>query len=150
MRRVFYIPLKTISINNTYYGDKRHGMTADARDWQCKMFHYLSSKEYQQYFAELRENFRESEHGLKIGITLIAPHSELYTKEGKLSSRVHDVTNYEKSIIDVFCLKKYGDKPSPYGVQNLLTDDRYVKQVISRKIAGDSWGIRVSVTICPK
>ena len=81
---------------------------------------------------------------------MMVPASELYTKDGKLSSRVHDLSNIEKSLVDVMLLKKYSAQESPYGVQNMLTDDRYLKQLQSRKQVAETWGIRISITICPK
>lgn len=150
MRRTFYIPGKTISVNSTYYGDKRHGMNTASRDWQHQAFHALSSASHQKSFTELRALFDEKIHGLKIGITMMVPASELYTKDGKLSSRVHDLSNIEKSLVDVMLLKKYSAQESPYGVQNMLTDDRYLKQLQSRKQVAETWGIRISITICPK
>jgi Holliday junction resolvase RusA-like endonuclease len=125
-------------------------MTADAREWQHKAFHYLSSKEHQKSFAELREAFNDSIHGLKIGIVMFIPKSELYTKDGKLSAKVHDLSNIEKSIVDVMLLKKYGAQESPYGVQNMLTDDKYLVQLSSRKVASNDWGLRISITIVAK
>lgn len=150
MRETFYIPVGTVSINNFYYGDKRHGIRVEAREWQQTLFHYLSLPKNAEKLEALRSFFDPNKHSYRFSITMFAPPEKLYTKAGQLSAKMHDITNCEKAIVDVFCLPKHCQNASPYGCQNLAIDDRYVTRLFSQKKVGKEIGLRVSITIGPK
>lgn len=147
MRASFDLPIKPLSINATYHD---FGMTADAKQWFHTVFHYLDKKENQEKLETLRKFFDPTLHSLRFSLTMFAPKEIFYTKAGTMSGRLIDATNWEKSVVDAFCLSKHADKPAPYGVKNLMTDDRYVKRLFSQKVVGTSWAIRVSIVIGPK
>jgi len=108
----------------------------------------LNAPEHVEAFAALRGAYREKEHGLSFTIISVYPKEEYFTKKGVLSNRTKDLSNTEKSLIDCFCLKKFSIEPAPYGVQNLMTDDKAVVELISRKAYGDRATI-VEVTLVP-
>jgi hypothetical protein len=147
MRKTFNLPIKGLSINSTYYGDRKHGMTAEAKEWFHTVFHVLSKPDNVKALSDLRTAFQPKKHAYFFQIKSTIPKEIYYTKDGKLSRRAFDITNVEKSIVDAFCLEKYAQKPYPYGCQNLQTDDCVVKGVLSVKVPGDAWNIQVTIRI---
>jgi hypothetical protein len=147
MRKTFVIPLPTVSINSFYYANKRHGIRAEAREWQHKFFHYLSQSYNADKLAELRNAFDETKHGYTVDFTFGVPASKLINKSGGLSSRAIDLSNCEKSIIDVLFLPKHFNEKPPYGCKNLNIDDKFLLGLSSKKIAAESEGIAIAVTI---
>jgi hypothetical protein len=137
MRRKFTLPIKGLSINSTY--TKNHGMTADARDWFSTALHVLSRPENALKFKELRDSFNHLKHAYAFQIKAYVPKEIYYTKEGKLSRRAFDVSNFEKSLLDVFCLDKYPG--------NLQTDDCVVRSCHSVKLPSPDGNWRIDVTI---
>jgi hypothetical protein len=142
------IKTKPLSVNSMYYGNKRHGMRSEAKDWQVNVFHGLS--QYEAQLGALRSQFKKSKHGYAVSLTWVIPKDHLYTKAGELSSRCCDLSNIEKALIDVLFLPKNFSNNAPYGCQNLNIDDRYLKTLTSRKVAGDEWGVIINVRIVAK
>lgn len=145
MRHTFELPVRPMSINSSYHS---FGKTQQFRDWTHSVFHYLDKSDNQKKLAELRDAFDPKTHGLRFAITLFSP--DLYVKSGELSGRVVDCSNYEKAVLDAFCLAKYAEKPAPYGVKNLMIDDKFVTRLFSQKKLGADWSLRVSITVCKK
>ena len=139
MRRKFILPIKCLSINSTYYGNKLHGMTAEAKDWFSTVLHVLSKAENKKALSELREAFKPLKNAYAFQIKVFTPENLYYTKDGKLSRRSVDVSNFEKSILDVFCLEKYPN--------NLQTDDCVVKSCHSTKLPSPDGQWRIDITI---
>lgn len=141
MRRKFVLPIKGLSINNTYYGNAAHGMKPEAQDWFRTATHVLNRPENSAGLKELREAFKPNKHAYFFHIRAFIPKEFYYTKEGKLSRRSFDVSNFEKSILDVFCLDKYAG--------NLQTDDCVVKGQTSIKLPSpdNTWKIEVTIRI---
>jgi hypothetical protein len=133
----------------TAYGTSK---TQDAREWQAQVFHRLSSDENQLKLKELRDNFDSKEHTYCVWICAVYPKSELLTKQGLISSKTQDCSNFEKALIDCFFLPKHHTQESPLGCPNLNIDDKFVTQLISSKgMAKDelSRAIIVDVEIKP-
>lgn len=145
MRASFLLPVRPMSVNSSYHN---YGKTAQYRDWSHTVFYLLDKQENQDKLAALRDAFDPKKHGLSFSITLFSP--ELYVKSGELSGRVVDCSNFEKAVLDVFCLPKYAEKAAPYGVKNLMVDDKYVVRLFSQKKYAKSWALRVSITVCKK
>lgn len=143
-----YIKTKPLSVNSMYYGNRLHGMRSEAKDWQVNVFHGLSH--YEAQLGALRSQFKKSKHGYTVTLTWIVPRENLYTKTGELSSRVADLSNIEKALIDCLFLPKHFSNTPPYGCQNLNIDDRYLKTLTSRKTPGDEWAVIINVRIVPK
>jgi hypothetical protein len=147
MSETFLIPLHTVSINNFYYANKRHGIRTEARDWQHKFFHELSSKENALKLERLRTAFNPKLNGYVVELEIGAPKADFVTKAGGLSSRAVDLTNCEKSIIDVLFLPKHFDVEAPYGCKNLKTDDKWLVGMSSRKLISADYSIKITITI---
>ncbi len=136
-----------------YYGDGRT-KTQATRDWSYHIFHQLNSDDIQEKLEKLREVFNSDEHVYHIELSHYVPESRLFTKAGKLSRNCYDLTNIEKSIVDLLFLPKYFDKINPYGVKNLKMDDVYLMRLVSEKRPSidKDWhiGIEISIHDAPK
>ena len=130
MKAIFKFKSKPVSINNFYYADKRHGIKAEAREWQGDLFVELAKDINKQIIQNLKSKFDSALHGYKVTITYAAPAATFYNKTGGLSSRQIDLSNCEKSLIDVFFLPKYN---GTYGCENLGIDDKWLLELSSRK-----------------
>ncbi len=146
MRARFSIPVKTFSVNKMYWGDGRT-KTQEAREWSHTVFHYLDAPDIQEQFKSLREYFDPVKHRYVVRLKAFYPESVIYTKEGAMSSRCHDVTNWEKPLIDLMFLPVHGEKPNPYGVMNLMIDDKHLVRLTSSKHPSDDGECRIEVWI---
>ena len=134
MRRILTLKLKPFSINSMFYGHKKHGKTIAAQEWSCEVLVALALKENKKKLKEPFFNF-------------FYPKHILYTKDGRISGRAHDLSNIEKPLIDLVFLPRYYDLPSPYGAKNLNIDDKYITHLISKKKAGKSFKIKITIQI---
>jgi hypothetical protein len=135
-------------VNAFYYANKRHGLRPEAREMQCKVFHALSIPEYASALELFRRTFKEKKHGYKATIVSYVPETSFYNKQGLLSSRMCDLSNTEKGILDcVFLPKNYGDNP-PYNCKNLNLDDKYLVDLVSAKrpTKGD-WEVHLTLEL---
>lgn len=133
MREEFKLRTKPFSINASTYRDASI-KTAEFRNWASQIFYQLNTDENLKKMKNIRENFDESRHSIKLEICAIYPRSEFITKNGILSSRTIDVTNFEKLICDLIFDRQYFDKPNPYGVKNCCINDKHVTEMVSKKI----------------
>lgn len=146
MRRVITLKLKPFSINAMYCRDKRH-KTIACQEWSSSVLVALALKENKKKLKELRQYFDPLKHVYKIDLTFFYPKHVLYTKEGRVSGRAHDLSNVEKPLIDLVFLPLYYDRPSPYGAKNLNIDDKYITHLVSKKRVGKCFKIKVSIQI---
>ena len=146
MRRVLTLKEKPFSINAMYCRDKRH-KTTEAQEWAASILVALALKENKKKLKELRQYFDPKKHVYKVDLSFFYPKHILYTKEGRVSGRAHDLSNIEKPLIDLVFLSRYYELPSPYGAENLNTDDKYIVHLVSKKTVGKSFKIKVSIQI---
>ena len=148
MRRLITLKLKPFSINAMFCRDKRH-KTIEAQEWSASVLVALALKENKKKLKELRQYFDPMKHVYKVELTFFYPDHVLYTKQGHVSSKAHDLSNVEKPLIDLVFLPKFYDRPSPYGAKNLNIDDKYILQLTSKKQSGKSFKIKISLHIKP-
>ena len=149
MKQLITFPLQAISVNSMYYGNRLHGKTQEAKDWSCKVLQHISVHKNQ--FEELRNNFDPQKHVYKMHLKMLVPVDVYYTKNGELTSKIVDLTNYEKPLVDLIMLKKFYGSNVPYEALNLNTDDRYLQSMLSEKVpTPDYWGITVLIEIIEK
>lgn len=134
-----------MSINSLYYANRGHGKTIKAQDWSHSIFHVLNNEVDLQKLKDLREFFKPSEHFYKV--EFIFTNSKILTKSGQFSSGAADLSNVEKPLIDLLFLPKYFENPSPYGLQNLNIDDKYIGELSSKKRPGKETKIDIVVSI---
>ena len=126
--------------------DKRH-KTTEAQEWAASILVALALKENKKKLKELRQYFDPMKHVYKVDLSFFYPKHILYTKEGRVSGRAHDLSNIEKPLIDLVFLPRYYDLPSPYGAKNLNIDDKYITHLVSKKRVGKSFKIKVSIQV---
>lgn len=126
--------VKPISINSTYFSTGSGFIkTTAARDWTYEVCYHLASPENEQQLDNIRATFDPKKHTFKISVEAKYPKKIFITRQGSVSAKTIDVTNWEKSLIDViFLSKNYSENP-PYGCKNLNTDDRYITEMHSKK-----------------
>jgi hypothetical protein len=136
-----------LSINSTY-GTRQGGRfkTNKAQDWTCSVFHLLDTEEYKAQFKQLREHFDPTKHAYKVDLVANYPAQLYFNKQGLVSSKTIDQSNWEKSIIDCFFLPKFFGAQSPAGCDNLNMDDRFITDLSSCKRPSDE-GHSLVVTI---
>lgn len=149
MQRTLTLHIEPLSVNSTYYGNRGHGKTASSKQWFCDVFSQLALPSNNLALRDLREFFKSKEHAYCISLIFEMPRSRLYTKTGELSSKVTDLTNIEKSLVDAIFLPKYFGPSVPYECENLNIDDRYLWELHSSKrpSADGSWHVRIEVRI---
>lgn len=142
--------IRPFSVNAFYYATGRI-KTSAAWDYTDKVFLALSEFDNQEKLAALREKFNPAHHSLGAIIRVFYPKEVFYNKQGLISAKTIDVTNFEKSLIDCIMLKKFFDEEVPRGCKNLNTDDRYLTVMQSSKEAVDGPPrIEATILILPK
>ena len=115
------------------YYNNRSAKTQNALEWSAQILHQLNKVEIQKKLKKARDFYNPKKHKYEINLKAYYPREILFTKDGQLSGKCHDISNWEKPLIDLIFLKKYFDKPSPYGCKNLNVDDKHLSKLISEK-----------------
>lgn len=136
--------LKPLSINNTYYN---FNLTSKARKWMDELFFQLNEQPNLDAMAELREVFEPEKHCFHIELTAYYPRDVFFTKKGTVSAKTHDITNWEKALVDCIFLKKHFEQPFPRGCKNLNTDDKYIVEMRSKKAPHSEGQYEITVGI---
>ena len=147
MKRTILIPTAPLSINRWKARDARY-LTPAAKDFIRTVLYLIDFKDSKKALKDLRESFNPKEHVYKLDIVFSYPESIFYTAKGNISSRAHDLSNIEKTLIDViFTPKFYGDNV-PNQAHNLNIDDKYITELRSCKVAkGDKHLITMKIEI---
>lgn len=146
MQEKFNLPFKPYSINDLYYGNRKHGKKPAAREWSYKIFHHLKEEEFIQKFKKLREKFDAKKHYYEVNLKFFFPYEKLFTKvDGRL--KTPDLSNIEKPLIDLLFLPEYFEKKTPFGAKNLNIDDRYIGKLTSEKLACPNDEQRIEIII---
>lgn len=98
-----------------------------------EIFCQLEDSRIQEILKDLRESFDKEANYYSVCFTFYYPEKIFYKKKGGLSRRAFDLTNVEKTLLDVLMLPKYFDQSVPKGAKNLNIDDAYVADVLSYK-----------------
>lgn len=132
MQRKFVLPVKPFSINSLHYRDGKR-KTVEAREWEVSVFHEMSRPEIIKALDELHTAFDYTKHAFVVRMTCYYPEEIFYTKQGTVSGRTMDQSNWEKPLIDLLFLEKYASLQPPFGAPNLRIDDKYIVSLTSRK-----------------
>ena len=136
------LPFKPISINNMYYENRKHGMKSEAKDF-CYQVNWELTK-YGAQLKQLRSQFDETKHSLSVTMTF--NYMNFYTKDRKISSKIYDLTNSEKLLLDlVVDAAHFGT--APYKSPNLCLNDKYVVELHSYKKPSTSDSIEITIAI---
>lgn len=166
MRITLLINCPSFSINSYYYypvlnsdiaaynSKKRKRIyakpvrSADARNWARSVFTELNKPYNLQKMKEFREHFDEKT--MSIGIEIGVYYPKLYTKCGKIHKYTYDCSNFEKPLIDLIFDKKFFKRPAPEGCKNLNVDDRFITELVSKKLQSDTDRDYMTVTLYTK
>lgn len=116
----FTLEGRAFSINKAYYASKKI-LTVDAKRWQESIYAQLAKVDGLLLFAE---NFEESPGPIELTLTFNYLQSEYYNKQGQVSSKIFDVDNCLKLLIDCIFSK-------------LGINDKFVTRIIAEKGVGD-------------
>lgn len=142
MRRSFTLPLKPFSVNAMYFG-RSNGKTAACRDFERLFCYELGKTGPSTALAELRAAFQPGKHCYRMRLLWYSPKNILLTKDGALSSRAFDVTNFEKLAVDLVFQPSYFVQGAP----NLNIDDKHLMTLTSGKRCGSGGGFKIVVTL---
>jgi hypothetical protein len=144
MKQTITFQLQAISVNSMYYGNRLHGKTTAAREWSNDVLNTL--KRYSVELTALRELFNEQKHVYKMHLEMLVPIDVMYTKTGIMTSKIPDLTNIEKPLIDLVMLPKHFAEAG-----NLNKDDRFLQSILSEKIpTKNEWGLVLHIEIVDK
>lgn len=149
MKAYFRLPVAPISVNSTYYANKRHGMRPEAKEFQENCFYAMSSQENKTKFEALRSAFDATKHGYSVTLVTDIPKHHFYTKAGLISNKTCDLSNVEKLTIDTLFLPKHFGTNVPKQAENLNIDDKFLISLVSKKrpIDGLNYCIHVEIEI---
>lgn len=126
----FYLNLPAFTVNKSTYRDIRF-KSAAYKSWATKVDLLLKANPDLQKFSTYFH--AQSKYAIQATFTVIYPEKEYYNADGEISSYTIDVTNFEKLLQDLIFTK------------NLKINDKYVKQLISRKEAGPDVQIKITL-----
>jgi len=149
MEETFALHTKPFSVNSLYYKGG-YIKTQEWREWSSGIFNQLSSSENQSKLARLRDAFKASENHVHVDILVIYPTSKFYTQKNEVSAQTQDVTNFEKTIVDLLFDNQYHTSAFPYGCPNLNINDKYVTRCLSEKIGlGEENFMVITIRLVP-
>jgi len=136
------IPFKAYSINDYYYNNRKFGKRKEAKQWEWSINWALV--QYEAEFASLRSSFNPQIHGLSVEMVFF--YKDFYTKAGKINSKIYDLSNCEKVLLDLLVNPSVHGK-APYASPNLNIDDKYVIALSSKKRPSDKDSIMININI---
>jgi len=137
-----FFPFKGFSVNTQFYANRKFGATKEFKEWSYQVNHRLSN--YADEISAFRKEFDPKIHGLSVSMTFY--YKDFFTKSGSLSHKMFDITNCEKSLLDL-CVDAAHHGKAPYMAPNLNINDAYVLECISKKVPGESDGVLVEIKI---
>lgn len=133
------------SVNSLYYNIRSQGKRAEARDWELQVIQRLWEVDNLQALKDLRDAFDPSKHSYSVHMITYTP--KLYNKSGQISSRVCDLSNIEKPLLDVVFTNQFYGTNKPYEALNLNVDDKHITRLLSVKKLGDTEKIVLHIKI---
>jgi Holliday junction resolvase RusA-like endonuclease len=135
----FSLPFPPFSINKYYYRNRQR--TQEARLWGDAILSYLQSSDLQSAFSAFRESFDPKTMGLRLELKYGLPRA--LKKDGSINLRGSDLSNLEKTLIDLIFDKRHHDRGTP----NLNLDDALILELHSYKYQSSSNEILVEIEV---
>ena len=126
----FKIPLGAFSVNKMSTRDARF-KTAAYKDWATKVLWYLSKVPELQ---TLKENYNGKDTFF-VQIVSYYPGHIFYNKQGIISSKTVDCSNFSKPILDLI----FGD--------TLNINDKMVTKLVEEKRAGSDLSLEITLIL---
>ncbi len=131
----FTLPFPPFSINNYYYRNRQR--TREARAWGDQILEFIQSSELQTAFSAFRDSFDTQTMGIRLELKYGLPRA--LKKDGSIHLRGSDLSNLEKTLIDLIFDKRYNDRGTP----NLNLDDALILELHSYKYQSKEHEIHV-------
>jgi hypothetical protein len=136
MRITFDIPMKVFSINQMSARDQRF-KTAAYKDWATAILQHLQNMAEYKELLDMGADFKANGGHFFVSFTAFYPPHVFYTKQGAISSKTVDCTNFGKPLLDLI----FGD--------TMDVNDKNVVECTERKAAGASFFIKVTIEMRP-
>lgn len=147
----FTVKIKPVSVNSAYY-KRNMSLTKEARG--CRNSFHTQLYEYKSQFETFNSNLSlilRQGYGIKLEITHFVPEKLFYTKEGNISRRSGDTSNYTKVLQDfLFNMRLVGRKTlNDTDYQLVLCDDQYITENHDKMVPTDGlkWTIKFKVSL---
>ncbi len=120
----FTLPIEGFSVNASYTRDARF-KTSAFKKWELDVHRLLNKVD----FSDLDKRAPSYE----VHLNFVYPKDVFFNSSGKISARTKDISNTEKSCLDMIFVKWLG------------IDDRFVTKMISKKTPGEAHSIEVEI-----
>ena len=142
MKELIIIPLEPLSINRTKCRDQRY-TTTYYKDYIYNVLNCINKPTSITKINNIKKFFNKKKHAIHLELTFYYPRNIFYTEKDEISSKVHDLSNIEKPLIDIIFLSTH----STDALHNLNIDDKYIIDLISKKRAADEYSIEVLIEV---
>lgn len=132
MRIEFTVPTQSFSINRASTRDVRY-KSSDYKTWYLHTKTLIEEADYYKSLLDFAEHYKQMGGGLRMKIEIVYPHWFFYNKQGQISAKTQDVSNFEKLLIDLII----------QDVMNL--NDKNILELYSSKRAGATYLINVEI-----
>lgn len=132
MRTEISLPMKAFSINAFYSRDVRH-ITKEGRAWCQELYFRLD--EQREKLQPIIDAFNVAGGQFWVTVVVRYPATIFYNKQGQVSARTFDLSNTEKSLLDVLFTKVMG------------IDDRFITKLVSCKTPSTEYGIDLTIEL---
>lgn len=122
----FTLEGRAFSVNKAYYSTRK-ALTTEAKEWQAGINQQL---EELKCLTEFSLDFHEAPGPIEIRLAFNWPHHEFYNAQGQISSRVFDLDNCLKLLID--CI-----------FQRIGVNDKNIVKIVAEKRVGSRHSIDV-------
>lgn len=128
MRVEFTLQGKAFSVNSAYYSTRKV-LTTEAKAWQAQIMAQLEDHKDLHDFALEHKKL----HGpIELRLCFNYPSHVYYNKQGQISSKVYDLDNSLKLLID--CIFRHMD-----------INDKHISKIVAEKRVGASHTIDVKL-----
>ena len=145
MKQIIILNVPAVSINSAYYNNKKFGYRSEVKEWIGAVCWELSQKTNKEALRQLRENFNPEKHSFKVEVTYYTP--KYFNKAGAISSHSMDVGNLTKILLDVLFTEPFFGVGDTMKCENICHDDRFISELITRKLPGNDYKHEISVEI---
>lgn len=129
MQIQFTIEGKAFSINKAYYATRKI-LTGEAKDWIQQVQHQLEEvKDLVDFAATHADGGRGH---IEMHLTFYYPKHVFYNGQGQISSKVYDLDNSLKLLIDVI-------------FRHMDMNDKYITKIVAAKEVGSRHYIEISL-----
>lgn len=133
MKVNFTIEGKAFSINKTYTRDIRF-RSSEFKEWYTLTKTSIQEHDAYKSLLELADDFKSKGGTIVMSLQIVYPFWAFRNKQGEISARTLDVTNYEKGLVDLL-------------LQDCLQiNDKNLVKLTSSKCEGPTYQVRIEVT----